>query len=515
MIPIHVRRWVVALALVFWCGGPLLRGGESLAVLKPEAFAYHVERFNAMEDEPVVNLVPNRDAWQWLRANAPFFECSDTDVEEIYWFRWWALRKHLRRDPTSGRFVFTEFITKDRPISSALGHQLMEGRWLRDPHFMDDYALYWLRGADGKPQPTLHKYSGWYTAALYQRALVTNDTAFLVGLLDDLTADYRQWEAEKRSADGLFWQYDVWDAMEESISGSRTKKNIRPTINSYMFGNAAAIAEIARLAGRAELADEFNKKAAEIRRLAQERLWNADAKFFEARQEDGAWSDVREELGFIPWYFGLPEAGRGMETAWAQLTDPAGFRAPFGITTAERRHPAFRTHGVGKCEWDGAVWPFATSQSLTALANALRDYPPSPISARDYFDAFLTYVHSQHYDGLPYIGEYLDETTGKWLKGHDPRSRYYNHSTFVDLLITGVVGLRPRADDVVEVSPLLPPDAWDWFCLDGLPYHGRALTILWDRNGARYGRGAGLQVLADGKPVARAEKLEHITGRPP
>ena len=50
--------------------------------------------------------------------------------------------------------------------------------------------------------------------------------------------------------DGLFWQYDVADGMEESISGSRTAKNIRPTINSYMAANARAIAQIAGLAGR-------------------------------------------------------------------------------------------------------------------------------------------------------------------------------------------------------------------------------------------------------------------------
>ena len=53
--------------------------------------------------------------------------------------------------------------------------------------------------------------------------------------------------------------------------------------------------------------------------------------------------------------------------AWKQLMDPGGFLAPFGLTTAERRHPEFRSHGCCQCEWDGAVWPFATSQTLVAL----------------------------------------------------------------------------------------------------------------------------------------------------
>jgi len=36
------------------------------------------------------------------------------------------------------------------------------------------------------------------------------------------------------------------------------------------------------------------------------------------------------------------------------------------------------------------------------------------------------YVESQSHRGRPYIGEYLDETTGYWLKGDQERSRYYN-----------------------------------------------------------------------------------------
>jgi len=45
-----------------------------------------------------------------------------------------------------------------------------------------------------------------------------------------------------------------------------------------------------------------------------------------------------------------------------------------------------------------------------------------------------------------------------------------------------------------------------------LRYHGRELTIIWDRDGSRYKRGAGLAVFADGKPVARGNNLERIEG---
>jgi hypothetical protein len=521
---------------------------SDFSVLKPAAFAHHLERFNAMEDENVTNFVANAQSWDWLQQNIPLFECPDREVEEMYYFRWWSFRKHLVQ--TTNGFVFTEFLTPVKhagifnTISCAAGFHLAEGRWLRDDRYLNDYTLFWLRGIGGKPQPHFHKFSSWFAAAAYNRYLVNGDPKFITGLLDDLVADYRIWEQERQLTNGLFWQYDVRDGMEESISGSRTNKNSRPTINSYMFGNAAAIAVVARLAGRNELAAEFNAKAAQIKKLVPEKLWNPEAKFFEVLRDDGNFANVREETGFVPWMFALPDAGKGYETAWTQLTDPQGFHAPYGITTAERRHPQFRSHGYGTCEWDGAVWPFATSQTLYALANVLRsdvaatprrsnvnatppsrdtrvEATPSPSGDvvspphRAFFDAFLAYVHSQHADGKPYIGEYLDETTGQWINGKNGRSRYYNHSTFADLLITGVVGLRPRADDTVEIQPLLPDGAWDWFCLDGVKYHGHTLAIIWDRDGKRYGRGTGLIVLADGKKIARGNQLQKLYGELP
>ena len=78
-----------------------------------------------------------------------------------------------------------------------------------------------------------------------------------------------------------------------------------------------------------------------------------------------------------------------------------------------------------------------------------------------------------------------------------------------------VVGLRPRVDDTVEVYSLLPNGTWDRFCLDGVRYHGHTLTILWDKQGKRYGRVKGLSVLADGNVIARCDKLGRLTGKLP
>src|SRR4029079_15296757 len=97
----------------------------------------------------------------------------------------------------------------------------------------------------------------------------TGDDKQMIELFDDLVADYRAWENEKLLPNGLFWQYDVRDGMEESITGSRRHKNARPTINSYMSANARAIADLAKRAKRDDIAAEFNAKSARINELVQ------------------------------------------------------------------------------------------------------------------------------------------------------------------------------------------------------------------------------------------------------
>jgi hypothetical protein len=498
-------------------------------IIDPALMKHYVETFNAGEKEPPVVekqvsgqpslagnfLALNAQAYDWMLANVPMLDCPDQTIQEIYYYRWWTYRSHIKHFSKSLNFVLTEFWEREAPISSAVGHHIMEGRWVRDQKIGDEYLMYWLHNGTTPPADQ-HNFSTWTTWAAYQRYLVNGDKTFIVGMLGDFVADYQRWEHDRLAPNGLYWQRESADAMEESINGSRQAQYRRPTISSYMYGNALAIAAVARLAGKADLATEYDAKAASIKKAVQEILWDPDAKFFKLQWPDGYLSSFREEIGFVPWYFGLPDKDKGYEVAWAQLLSVDGFSASYGITTAERRAPGFRTHGSGhSCEWDGAVWPFSTAHTLTALANVLNDYPQTAITKDNYFDALQTYAASQHKDGQPYIGEYLDETTGAWLRNDLERGRHYNHSTYCDLVINGLIGLRPQADQSVVVNPLVPAGKWDWFCLDNIPYHGKTLAIIWDKTGERFKRGAGLTILADGKSIAHSANLERITGTLP
>jgi hypothetical protein len=499
-------------------------------ILTSDILRSYVETFNKNDHTHFGQAISNETTALWMEENVPRFECPDKELEEIYHFRWWTFRKHIKETPDG--FVITEFLPKvswsgkHNTISCPAGHHFREGRWIRNPQYLNDYATFWFRKG-GSPR----SYSFWAADSIYQRAITLGNFTQAIDLLPDLIANYQEWEKQRLSPDGLFWQIDDRDGMEVSIGGSGK----RATINSYMYADARAIADIAKVASKHDVETEYTAKAEKLRELVQQKLWDPKAQFFKTLpREENATSlvDVRELHGFTPWYVHLPETGKGYEVAWKQLTDPKGFKAPFGPTTAEQRHPKFAiAYQDHECQWNGPSWPFATSITLTALANVLNDYPQQEISRDAYFETLMTYAKSHRIkreDGtvVPWIDENLNPTTGDWIsrtrlkswkdgtwdsgKGGVERGKDYNHSTFCDLIITGLIGLRPRADNQIEINPLIPADKWEYFCLDQIPYHGQLLTVLYDKTGKKYNKGVGLRVYSNGKEIGSSASVQKL-----
>ncbi len=183
-------------------------------------------------------------------ANVPLFECPDSEIEEIYHFRWWTFRKHIKE--TTDGYVITVFLPevswsgKHNTISCPAGHHFREGRWIRNPRYLDDYAVFWFRKG-GSPR----SYSFWAADSVLQRAITLDNFDQAIDLLPDLITNYGEWEKARLKPDGLFWQIDDRDGMEVSVGGrDQCGQGKRPTINSYMFGDASAIAVIAAKAGK-------------------------------------------------------------------------------------------------------------------------------------------------------------------------------------------------------------------------------------------------------------------------
>ncbi|HZO90276.1 MAG TPA: hypothetical protein VFB38_18265, partial [Chthonomonadaceae bacterium] len=94
--------------------------------------------------------------------------------------------------------------------------------------------------------------------------------------------------------------------------------------------------------------------------------------------------------------------------------------------------------------------------------------------------------------------EYYNGDTGEWKT----TQRDYNHSTWIDPLIEGLIGLVPRADEILEIAPLLPEKAWSYWLLDGQAYRGHDITIAYDAAGGHLDPGfQGFAVYLDGKLI--------------
>src|SRR5216684_3048650 len=190
----------------------------------------------------------NRD-WDWYKANIPFFECPDADINTTYYYRWELVTKHMTYGAPNSGYSFTEFI--DRPfwsgtygaISCPAGHQLYEVRWLKDRRYAWDYGRYWFKTPGAQPR----RYSTWLADSLWAVHQVHPDETSLKQLLPDLLRNYEGWEREHFVADvGLFWQTGHDDGMEININSRQTRDRVRgapgyrPTLNSYMWADARA-----------------------------------------------------------------------------------------------------------------------------------------------------------------------------------------------------------------------------------------------------------------------------------
>ena len=71
----------------------------SSAFLKYADFSHYADYFNGMEDENIVQAIPNAKASEWMEENIPLFECPQHNFEEMYYYRWWSIRKHIKETP--------------------------------------------------------------------------------------------------------------------------------------------------------------------------------------------------------------------------------------------------------------------------------------------------------------------------------------------------------------------------------------------------------------------------------
>ena len=647
------RLPALLLLFIVASGRPALAG---FVLLEPEDFKplFHDVKLGA--SSPTDQGPLNEPAFEWAKANVPFFESSDKDIEAAFAFRWRAFYTHIiPTNESTNPWVISECFSPTIPgrcdwgaptgtINAAAGHHIREGRWIRDPQYMDSYIRFWYGVGNGKGMGGKSAYSDWITHAAWARAEVSGDASLFlqtdplklgtpagnVTLLEQMVQYFESHEQNSRvdlinlqkgvpQSDKFphcYYKSDGFDAMEGSISGN----GCRPSNNAMFYGNALALSKIASAVGNTTLAQEWEGRAADIRKMYLQLLWNEELDFFavykdgspaRAGQHNGtnglpfgypndvcgvppghapplvpshcnasdnrddmtgcwryrtpgcppstSWHNeeyntnhswacnttvgVRELLGLgPPWYFGVPPQTVEMDKylkSWEQLFDEQGFQAEWGPTTAEQRHRCFNfTHSTHECNWAAPSWPYETSRVMTGLSNLLNDYPQqSTLDSSHYMQLLRQYAraHTKSHAAnasSPYIGENIEPHDGYWVArqimyGDQPishggfanyadatedkdRSVDYNHSTFADLIIEGLVGLRAMIGSILNINPLA--SGLKYFALDNVFYHNHSISVAFDEDGSRHYKGCakGLCVFVDGELRASSPDLRQL-----
>lgn len=481
----------------------------------------YIEEFNRNDTEYTVTDIDNAHCAEWLENEIPLFECSDKDLEKTYYFRWWVYRKHIKNTPEG--YVITEFLPnvpwsgKYNVINAPAGHHLMEGRWLRNSElYLKDYINIFFK----YPEIGMH-YSTWLIWAA-KKFNDVSDCLDVTQFLKNAVPYYESWEKAHKTETGLFWSIDDCDAMEYSISGSPHKKPIaglRPTLNSYMYADAAAIYDFSRL-NKAPM-EEYLEKAEKIRLAMQKILWR-DGFFKALHPQDGSFGRTaemdtskipRELMGYIPWYFSIPKDG---EAVFEWLEDENIFTAKQGLTTAEKTAENFMYEVNHECLWNGYVWPFATSQTLTALLNVIKKSKKNYKYSEMYYKLLLQYAKqhtrvTENGKEVMWIDEVKDPEKNLWTsretlkawgwpedKGGFERGKDYNHSTFCDLVISYLTGVEIK-DNEVKFNPVIPKEL-KYFQVDNLYIRGARYTVRYAQTAERYGK-TGLCICKNGKEI--------------
>lgn len=464
----------------------------------------YIDEFNLNDEEIYINDITNEDVYSWIKENVPHLKCPDKTIEKAYYFRWWTYRKHIKK--TKDGCVITEFLPKvswskkHNTINAAAGHHISEGKWLKNAEeYLNSYINFFLDG-----NGDAHQYSTWILHSANELWQHVGKYPLSAEVLQKCIEYYERWEKEHKTSMGLFWSYDGYDAMEFTINGTRNMKRtkgLRPTLNSYMYGEAKAIANFAKILGNTAIYNEYEQKAKELRNLINKYLYK-DKFYFAVHPENEEFTNIeiceknnaKELIGYIPWCFAIPEIDDSK--AFDSLLDENVFFTEYGLATADKSHPKFLFEYNHECLWNGYVWPFATSQTLNALRNYIFHYSNEEKYKKMYIKLLHQYasMHTKTENGktVMWIDEVCSPLTGEWSsreilkkqkwpenKGGYERGKDYNHSTFCDLLLSYICGIT--YEDGVPKFNINIPEGWDSFSIENLHVCGKKYRISYEK----------------------------------
>ncbi|WP_216624841.1 MGH1-like glycoside hydrolase domain-containing protein [Paenibacillus foliorum] len=449
---------------------------------------------------------------------APTFESSDPVLNKTWLYRWFLLR-HNAADPQYGHLSHPLFYEgrshkkSKKPFSKggwefsklinlSVPLHIMDARWHHDPTFCEG-ALQNMKEALGEDgmfrcltvDTIMHSFANFSCWAAYKLYLVHRNVQFAAELLPYMKLNVAGWNQvhgnesdhlmieHKHTRTGKEYQPSYWyfHDFPRNPKDKQTYTHLKRVDRAiYHYLNTLAIAKLCEVTEDPESSAYF-QQADQIKQDILEKMWDEQSQYFyDLHYQTDEKAFVKNIVGIYPgWAEIIDDRFNGMIE---HLMNEHEFNTKSPFPSVSIDCPAYSkdggwmghfVKGRNGCVWDGPTWPYTNSIALDSLARESKRRNHQfdgefAHSLREY-----SFLHFFNRDlSQPGLVEHYNSETGEPLSDEQE----YNHSYYIDLLITHVAGLSVEKDRIV----LDPIDVGlDCFCLDRIKVQGMELRITY------------------------------------
>ena len=438
-----------------------------------------------------------RDYNRWWAQNVPYLDVPEPAIKKEIYYRWWLMRfNFLDADipgqdfqfPTSveGALGYNNAIVLTQPMhiddlkylrnpAYSYGPWLSVGQVSKGGRFMDN---------PGDPENWSNSYTQYIAEAAWRSYQIHGGQPAIAGNL----ARYAEGDVKGQLAyydhdnNGLI-EYD-WGALTgndaDAVSFDWRSGNLDRAESAYVYSGALAAAQAYAATGNTAKATEMQAIADRIKNAIVTYLWDSTTKLIEHRHVATNSLDPWKEINnYYPYAVGAMPNTDEYRQALRLFADPAEYPI-FPFYTANQKDKA----AAAAAGFPGSN-NFSTINSTVQFrlySSVLRNYPNQWMSTEDYKKLLYWNAWAQYVGGNTQWPD-ANEFWADWNAGTrtiDYRS-WIHHNILGSgnwTVIEDVMGLRPRNDKQVELSPLAI--GWPNFAANNLRYRNGDLSIVWD-----------------------------------
>jgi hypothetical protein len=310
-------------------------------------------------------------------------------------------------------------------------------RWSR-------FDVNYVGRAEPQPPPCLtldalnHPILAW---AEWESVRVTGDCTRVAMVYEPLVHYYRALQTYLQQGNGLYMT--DWASMDNSPRNEYLARGgTAVDTSSEMVLFAHQLADMAELLGKKDEATAYRREAAGVARTINEKMWNAQRKFYFDLTVDGTQSPAKTIAAFWTLLAGVASAEQA-EALAAELRNPDSFGRRHRVPTTPADQPGFDPAGG---YWRGAVW----SPTNTMIIRGLERYEQQALA------------HELALEHLRMVSEVF-QTTGTVWENYAPDSVSPGKPAKPDFVgWTGIVPIMYFLEYAVGLKPDAPHNRLTW-----------------------------------------------------